>query len=182
LVREAVDNELGGGVVNWRVGTGVLLQTWSSNSKGWSVFKNKGGTLQCTDLAVKGTIDAQGSSEYPNMRTVLAVEDTDGVYLTGLVITGGFAFYGGGGIYIISSTVTITSCEIRDNNASWDGGGIQATKDGTLEYGSTVEVYGTLFSGNLGSVGQPATPTGVPNDIDGSSGGSVTIRATCPAG
>jgi hypothetical protein len=82
----------------WTAGTGVLAQTWAQ--QGWGsgsghpdytdagFFYGKAGTLQCTDLVTKCTIDAQASSSDP--RIVLYVRDADGVFLNGLVVRGGY--------------------------------------------------------------------------------------------
>eukprot|EP00613_Pedinella_sp_CCMP2098_P025123 CAMPEP_0171711916 /NCGR_PEP_ID=MMETSP0991-20121206/16879_1 /TAXON_ID=483369 /ORGANISM="non described non described, Strain CCMP2098" /LENGTH=251 /DNA_ID=CAMNT_0012302347 /DNA_START=149 /DNA_END=901 /DNA_ORIENTATION=+ len=44
--------------------------------------------------------------------------------LTNLIITRGYAITNGGGLLIISSTVTMNSCSIFENNAGRDGGGL----------------------------------------------------------
>jgi hypothetical protein len=91
-IRAAVDAAAYGTVTIWEAGTGVLAQTWSTVS-GWGAssgefFYGKAGTLQCTDVVTKCTIDAQG--EFSAQRRVLSVQDAYGVYLTGLVIKGGY--------------------------------------------------------------------------------------------
>jgi hypothetical protein len=90
-VRAAVDAAAAGAVTLWEAGTGVLAQTWSGGG-GWGwpsgFFYGKAGTLQCTDVVAKCTIDAQATSS--DERRVLYVGDADGVYLTGLVVRGGY--------------------------------------------------------------------------------------------
>ena len=91
-VRAAVDAAAAGAVTLWEAGTGVLAQTWSGVS-GWGAssgefFYGKAGTLQCTDVVAKCTIDAQATSS--DERRVLWVTRADGVYLTGLVVRGGY--------------------------------------------------------------------------------------------
>jgi hypothetical protein len=79
----------------------------------------------------------------------------------------------GGGLYITSSTVMMTSCEISSNTAEdddWDygdGGGMYVYS------GATVDVFGTLFSGNTASNG---------GDDIYKYQGTVTIHSICPAG
>ena len=90
-VRAAVDAAAAGAVTLWEAGTGVLAQTWASSGWGDSsgeFFYGKAGTLQCTDVVAKCTIDAQATSS--DERRVLYVMDADGVYLTGLVVRGGY--------------------------------------------------------------------------------------------
>ena len=60
----------------------------------------------------------------------------------------------------------MTSCEISSNFALHGGGGMYV-------YSSTVDVFGTLFSGN--------TASNSGDDIY-NSWGTVTIHSTCPAG
>jgi hypothetical protein len=91
-VRAAVDAAAAGAVTLWEAGTGVLAQTWTSAGWGSSsgkFFRGKAGTLLCTDVVAKCTIDAQVSSS--DVRRVLMVQDANGVYLTGLIIRGGYA-------------------------------------------------------------------------------------------
>jgi hypothetical protein len=91
-VSAAVDAAAAGAVTLWEASTGVLAQTWSSWGWGhYSVggfFYGKAGTLQCTDVVAKCTIDAQASSS--DERRVLVVGGADGVFLTGLIIRGGY--------------------------------------------------------------------------------------------
>ena len=90
-IRAAVDAAAAGAVTLWEAGTGVLAQTWHRNGWGYSsgeFFRGKAGTLQCTDVVAKCTIDAQATSS--DGRRVLYVRDADGVYLTGLIIRGGY--------------------------------------------------------------------------------------------
>jgi hypothetical protein len=85
-VRAAVDAAPAGAVTLWEASTGVLAQTWSG-THGWFIFRDSSGTLQCTDVDIKCTIDAQATSS--DERRVLRVWDADGVYLTGLIVRGG---------------------------------------------------------------------------------------------
>ena len=90
-VRAAVDAAAAGAVTLWEAGTGVLAQTWTEVGWGGSsgeFFRGKAGTLQCTDVVAKCTIDAHATSS--DERRVLAVRDANGVYLTGLVVRGGY--------------------------------------------------------------------------------------------
>ena len=92
-VKDAVDGMADGGMCSWEAGTGILLQNWASFGWGYSTsrfFNEKGGTLQCTDVATKCIIQAapDGGPQGASTR-VLAVRNADGVYLTGLVIMGG---------------------------------------------------------------------------------------------
>jgi hypothetical protein len=103
-IRAAVNAAAAGAVTSWEAGTGVLAQTFSV-VKGWGwedneFFNSKAGTLQCTDVVTKCTIDAQASSS--DERRVLSVKNADfdiawdgsflgdGVFLIGLVIRGGY--------------------------------------------------------------------------------------------
>ena len=92
----------------------------------------------------KCTIDAQATSS--DQRRVLAVVDVDGVYLTGLVVTGGYAAdpgeLHGAGLRLQGSTVTFTSCECTDNHARQHGGCMYVAG------GSTWDAFDTVFSGN----------------------------------
>ena len=89
-IRAAVDAAAAGAVTLWQASTGVLAQTWAEYGWGYSsgFFKGKAGTLQCTDVVAKCTIDGQATSS--DERTVLYVRDADGVYLTGLIVRGGY--------------------------------------------------------------------------------------------
>jgi hypothetical protein len=90
-VRAAVDAAAAGAVTLWEAGTGVLAQTWAVSGWGYGsgeFFSGKAGTLQCTDVVAKCTIDAQATSS--DARSVLYVEDANGVYLTGLIVRGGY--------------------------------------------------------------------------------------------
>jgi hypothetical protein len=89
-IRAAVDAAAVGAVTTWEAGTGVLAQTWARSGwgDGGGFFSYKAGTLQCTDVVTKCTIDAQASSS--DERRVLTVGEANGVYLTGLVIRGGY--------------------------------------------------------------------------------------------
>ena len=84
-IRAAVDAAAAGAVTLWEASTGVLAQTWS-DSQGWYIFRDSSGTLQCTDVDIKCTIDAQATSS--DERRVLKVTRADGVYLTGLIVRG----------------------------------------------------------------------------------------------
>jgi hypothetical protein len=95
-VRAAVDAAAAGAVTLWEAGTGVLAQTWENYGWGRSsgeFFYGKAGTLQCTDVVAKCTIDAQATSS--DKRVVLWVQDADGVYLTGLIVRGGYVLVSG---------------------------------------------------------------------------------------
>ena len=83
-----MDAAADGALILWEAETGELAQTWASY--GWDIFKEKAGTLQCTDVVTKCTIDAQSDWVWGIKRRVLSVYRADGVYLTGLVITGGY--------------------------------------------------------------------------------------------
>ena len=93
-VRAAVDAAAAGAVTLWEAGTGVLAQTWSGRFGGGNdsgeFFYGKAGTLQCTDVVAKCTIDAQATSS--DERRVLYVYEANGVYLTGLIVRGGFSY------------------------------------------------------------------------------------------
>ena len=104
LVRAAVDGAVNGDVVDWEAGTGKLVQNYSDVS-GWLIKMPI--TLQCTDVVAKCIIDAQANRCDP--RSVLSIDTVEGVFLTGLVIMGGFP----DSIQVRDSIVTITSCEIR---------------------------------------------------------------------
>jgi hypothetical protein len=89
-IRAAVDAAAAGAVTLWEASTGVLAQTWNGDGWGYSggeFFYGKAGTLQCTDVVAKCTIDAHATSS--DERRVLYVRDANGVYLTGLVVRGG---------------------------------------------------------------------------------------------
>jgi hypothetical protein len=96
-IRAAVDAAAAGAVTStlWEAGTGVLAQTWSEVD-GWDAFYGKAGTLQCTDVDIKCTIDAQASSS-SDRRRVLYVRDADGVFLIGLIVRRGYLVSWGDG-------------------------------------------------------------------------------------
>jgi hypothetical protein len=107
-IRAAVDAAAAGAVTLWEAGTGVLAQTWSG-VLGWGdssgeFFRGKAGTLQCTDVVAKCTIDAQASSS--DVRRVLYVKNADGVYLTGLIVRGGYREVSRGDAVLLRGTQT----------------------------------------------------------------------------
>jgi hypothetical protein len=165
-IRTTVDGLSSNDVCIWEAGAD-LVQDWSVG--GWGsaegeFFFTKSGALQCTDLVAKCTIDAQGGGRN------LAVMNSDSVQLTGLVITGGNTGGDGGGIYISSSVVTFTACEIRDNTSGSSGGGMAVF--------GTANLFGTSFSGNAASNWKKNWG----DDIADSDESFINVYSTCPVG
>ena len=69
-----------------------------------------------------------------------------GTVIQNLVLTGAYAWIGGGGIYCDNSNPTITGCTIANNTTDWYGGGIYLT-------GSSPTISGCTISGNSTSGG-----------------------------
>ena len=84
-VRAAVDGADYEAFVLWAALTGTLVQDFS-DELGWKIERPI--TLQCTDVDIKCTLDAQASSS--DERRVLRVDGADGVFLVGLIISGGW--------------------------------------------------------------------------------------------
>tara|TARA_B110000208_G_scaffold79888_1_gene102079 strand:+ start:111 stop:824 length:714 start_codon:yes stop_codon:yes gene_type:complete len=93
-VRAAVDDADYEAFVLWAALTGTLVQDFSDED-GWRIERPI--TLQCTDVDIKCTLDAQASSS--DERRVLWVEGADGVFLVGLIIRGGYREVSGGKAY-----------------------------------------------------------------------------------
>ena len=106
-VRSAVDAAAPSAVTLWGAKTGVLAQTWASDGWGSSsgeFFWGKAGTLQCTDVVAKCTIDAQATSS--DYRRVLFVMNADGVYLNGLIVRGGYLSVSRASLVLLRGTQT----------------------------------------------------------------------------
>ncbi|GMH48343.1 hypothetical protein TrRE_jg8423 [Triparma retinervis] len=138
LVRAAVDGAVDGDVVDWEAGTGKLVQDFSDD---WGWLIKMPITLQCTDMVAKCIIDAQAN--ICESRSVLGIENVEGVFLTGLVIMGGYP----DSIRVAKSIVTITSCEIRllqSNIAEATSG----HGSGDMKYSNIyIETDATVFKG-----------------------------------
>ena len=124
------------------------------------------------------TLNAQASSSSPRRVLYIAPGSSGVVQLIGLNITGGYVGGGrGGGVYIDSGTVAITSSSIYGNMASEWGGGV-------FVRGGTVTLSSCTITGNTASHGggvhiEPGTVTLSSCTIAGNSvahyGGGVEI-------
>lgn len=142
-VRWAVDGA--DEIINWRAENVTLTQTWDVD--GWLIEKPR--SLQCSDAVTKCTIDAQATGDSDNMRRVLRLEYAGPVFLSRLIIKGGYLDSNGGGISVLHSTVHLTNCDILDNYG-WVGG-IYISRssmnlDGCKISGNSALSHGGLFA------------------------------------
>jgi len=90
------------------------------------------------------TLDAQGQGR------VLYITGNISPTIEGLHITGGDATYHGGGVYVITATVTISNNQVFSNTVELDGGGLYLwSSDATLSGNTVISNNADWWGGGL---------------------------------
>jgi hypothetical protein len=144
-IKAAVDAAAAGDVILWNKGTN-LDQTWSADG----MVVDKAITLECTDVISMCTIDAQASGSAPRRALKDAHGTDESSNYIGIKFTRGYTGgnSNGGGLYIDSSTVTMTSCVISSNIASGNGDGGGLYIDSSTVTMTSCEISSNIASGN----------------------------------
>ena len=88
------------------------------------------------EVTIRGAVDSYGEPatilDGQGALITLATLYADQVVFENLVITNGYAEYGGGSRFIASSDVVVRNCHFVGNHADWNGAGVRLSLDTTL--------------------------------------------------
>ena len=89
-----------------------------------------------SQVTIRGAVDSYGEPatilDGQGTLIPLATLYADQVVFENLVITNGYAEYGGGSRFIASTDVVVRNCHFVDNHADWNGAGVRLSLDTTL--------------------------------------------------